>query len=240
MNTFLPALLAFAAVTATADAPPRAAGLPTPQDSLTAWMRPGVSLGLAEHRARTISDVRYELALDVSTLDHASGTVFVRFDRTGRDDVILDFRGPRLLNASANGMPLPGPIANGAHLRIADRWLQTGTNTLEFEFRAEIAPSGASIIRFHDRTDDSDYLYTLLVPADANQLFPCFDQPDLKARVTLTLTTPAGWSALANGRLASADTASVPSADVTNISVPRAVAGARITFHFAPTRPIST
>ena len=47
-----------------------------------------------------------------------------------------------------------------------------------------IAASGASIIKTHD-ADGSDYLYTLLVPADANQLFPCFDQPDLKARVTL-------------------------------------------------------
>ena len=71
-----------------------------------------------------------------------------------------------------------------------------------------IAPAGASVIRYHDSTDGADYLYTLLVPSDANALFPCFDQPDLKARVTLTLVTPRGWKALANGALASSDSTS--------------------------------
>ena len=61
------------------------------------------------------------------------------------------------------------------------------------------------------------------MPADANQLFPCFDQPDLKARVTFTLTTPLGWTALANGSLARADT----SAD-------------RVAGHFTETRPLPT
>ena len=82
-----------------------------------------------------------------------------------------------------------------------------GENTLDFGFVADIAPSGASIIRSHDPTDGNDYLYTLLVPADANQLFPSFDQPDLKARVRLTLTAPVGWSVVANGSIESADTA---------------------------------
>src|ERR1700742_2186294 len=62
-----------------------------------------------------------------------------------------------------------------------------------------MAPAVASIIRFHDDKDGSDYLYTLLVPSDANALFPCFDQPDLKAKLTLQLTVPSAWNALANG-----------------------------------------
>ena len=49
-------------------------------DSLAAWMRRGVSLGLAEQRARTIRDVRYDLALDVSALDRATGRVTSRGD----------------------------------------------------------------------------------------------------------------------------------------------------------------
>ena len=179
--------------------------------------------------------MRYALTLDVSALDQALGRVDVRFRRTGTGDAILDFRGPRLDSGSVNGAPLPEGAANEAHIRIPARLLRAGENVVSFAFWAAIAPSGASIIRFHDRADGSDYLYTLLVPADANQLFPCFDQPDLKARVTLTLTTPAGWSALANGALVRAETTSVSSA-----SAPRAAAGSRVTFRFAETRPIST
>ena len=54
--------------------------------------------------------------------------------------------------------------------------------------------------RYVDATDGAEYLYSLLVPADAHQLFPCFDQPDIKARLSLELELPAAWVAVANGR----------------------------------------
>jgi aminopeptidase N len=243
-------LVAALSLAAVAWTPRPDAGRAALPDSSAAWMRRGVSLGLARHRARTIRDVRYDLALDVTALDRAAGRVTVRFVRAGPGDVILDFRGRRLAEARVNGAAFaldttgtagPGAVrANGAHIRVPDRALRAGANVLEFAFAADIAPSGASIIRFHDRADGSDYLYTLLVPADANQLFPCFDQPDLKARVTLTLTTPAGWTALANGAVASAETTSVATGDATNLSAPAALAGGRITWRFAESEPIST
>jgi aminopeptidase N len=182
----------------------------------------GVSHALAEHRAQTISDVRYDLALDVTGRDSASGRVVIRFRRAGDDDAIVDFRGRRLLRIVANGRELPPGAGNGAHILIPAPMLRD-TNTLEVAFVADIAPSGASIIRFHDQSDNSDYLYTLLVPADANQLFPCFDQPDLKARVTLSLTAPAGWTVVANGSELTADSGD-----------------RRVTHRFTETRPIST
>ena len=61
------------------------------------------------------------------------------------------------------------------------------------------------------------------MPADANQLFPCFDQPDLKARVSFTLAAPVSWKTLANGAESRADTA-----------------GPTATHHFNETRPLST
>src|SRR6185295_6174718 len=103
-----------------------------------------------------------------------------------------------------NGRPLPPGAWDGAHITIPAAMLAED-NVVTVGFVAEIAPSGASIIRFHDAADSSDYLYTLLVPADANQLFPCFDQPDLKANVTLSLTAPRGWTAIANGSELGAD-----------------------------------
>jgi hypothetical protein len=158
----------------------------------------GISHELATFRARTVSDVRYDLTLDVTALDSAIGTAVIRFKHAGPADVIIDFRGRRLTRVIANGAALGGRTFNGNHLRIPAGSLNDGENVITLDFVSEIAASGASIIRTHD-PDGSDYLYTLLVPADANQLFPCFDQPDLKARWKLSLDIPSDWAAVANG-----------------------------------------
>jgi aminopeptidase N len=196
-----------------------------PADTTDALMGHGVSHELAEHRGRTISDVRYALRLDVTSLDSAVGSVWVQFQRSDDGDVILDFRGRRLVSAFANDRPLPPSEFNGSHIHVPATMLRPGGNSLSLAFVADIAPSGASVIRFHDQSDNSDYLYTLLVPADANQLFPCFDQPDLKARVSLMLVTRQGWTAVANG----AATSALADDDA-----------GRTTHVFNETRPIST
>jgi aminopeptidase N len=173
-------------------------------DSLTT---PGISRQLAEYRAERIANVRYDLTLDVTRRDTAVGRVVIRFTRMQPGDAIVDFRGYSMSAPVVNGRAT-SLTGDGAHLRIPGNLLKGGENVIETGFRSPIAPAGASIISYHDATDGADYLYTLLVPSDANLLFPCFDQPDLKARVTLTLTTPRGWKALANGPLASTDSAS--------------------------------
>ena len=191
------ASLAAAALVATASfaapSPARA------QRADSALMSRGISRELARYRSARIGDVRYDLALDVTGRDTARGNVTVSFTRRGRGEVILDFRGPRVWDVRANGAAVSGLVNDGAHLRIPARAVRPGQNTVTASFTALIAPAGASVIRFHDATDGADYLYTLLVPSDANQLFPCFDQPDLKARTALTLTVPAAWTAVANG-----------------------------------------
>ncbi len=214
---------ALLALLAAAVVPAPGAGQAAGPESRADLLGAGISQSLARHRAATIAGVRYELALDVTARDSASGRVTIRFRRADSGDAILDFRGRRLTRALANGRPLPPSAARNGHILVPAALLRPDENVLELAFAADIAPSGASIIRAHDPTDGSDYLYTLLVPADASQLFPCFDQPDLKARVRLTLTAPAGWSAVANGSAVSADTA-----------------GDRVTTRFAETRPIST
>ena len=163
-------------------------------------MQPGVSLQLARHRAATLSGVRYYLELDVTAQDSAPGHVDVTVRRAaGAGDLVLDFRGPTLGAVTANGAPVTDGEWRNGHLRIPARYLREGENRVNAVFIARIAPAGASIIRFNDATDGGTYLYTLLVPADANQLFPSFDQPDLKARFSFRITAPDGWEVLANG-----------------------------------------
>ena len=186
-------------------------------------MGEGISHALAEYRAARISDVQYDLSLDVTQPDTATGHVTIQFTRRGSGDGILDFRGVRLGSVILNGVTLPADVSNGKHIRLPAGTLHSGRNSVSMSFAALIAPAGASIIRYHDATDGANYLYTLLVPSDANQLFPCFDQPDIKARTALTLTIPRGWNAVANGPVRRADSA-----------------GTRTTIHFDRTKPIST
>jgi aminopeptidase N len=160
----------------------------------------GVSRALATARAAQIRDVRYALSFDLTGRDSSRGTVTARFRVLKPGDVILDFRGQRLETVEVNGAALTSPQFNGAHLSIPARSVVVGENVVTMSFVTKIAAAGASIIRYRDATDGAEYLYTLLVPADANQLFPCFDQPDLKARVSLRLRAPANWRVLANGR----------------------------------------
>lgn len=149
---------------------------------------PGVSLELARYRTERVADVRYDLTLDVTRRDTVTGNVRVSFTAKKPDDVILDFRGHWLRVLTVNGKPLLSAEFNGHHLRIPAREVRLGANTIDMRFAAPIAPAGASVIRFTDDKDKRDYLYTLLVPSDANLLFPCFDQPDLKAVFNLSLS----------------------------------------------------
>lgn len=186
---------------------------------------PGVSAELAAMRRAQLSQVAYDLALSVSSGDTATGRVRVSFERRDAGDVVLDFRGLALDSVSVNGVPWPGAVArwNRHHLAVPASRLRPGRNVVRLAFRTPIASAGAAIIRTRDTRDSSTYLYTLLVPSDANLLFPSFDQPDLKARVRLSLTTPRSWTALANGAAIRRDTS-----------------GATVTHRFAETKPLST
>jgi aminopeptidase N len=169
-------------------------------------MGPGVSRQLAADRSTNISGIRYHLQLSVGATDVARGSIRVQLVAKRASDIVLDFRGPRLGNIAVNNRSVT-TVFNGAHLRIPAEAVHEGDNVVTADFLTPIAAAGASIIKFHDDKDGSDYLYTLLVPADANLLFPCFDQPDLKARLTLELSVPERWKALANGIIEKVDTA---------------------------------
>jgi aminopeptidase N len=190
----------------------------------TEMLEPGISRALARHRSATLSGVRYDLTLDLTEEERASGEVTITVERrSGAGDLVLDFRGLSIEGVSANGRAVTDFVWQDEHILVPERHLSSGPNRLELRFSTAIAPAGTSIIRFSEPADNAEYLYTLLVPADANQLFPSFDQPDLKAVFQMHLTVPDGWSVVANGPLE--ERAAVPG-------------GYRWTF--AETRPIST
>jgi aminopeptidase N len=153
----------------------------------------GIPETLAKERAGAISAVRYELELRIPELrtERIRGREVVRFRLAAPHRVVLDFGQPRghLLSVSRGGHPVAFTFANN-HLAVEARDTAAGENELTIEFIAGDDPLNRS----------DEFLYTLFVPARAHLAFPCFDQPDLKARYTLTLDVPSGWQSVSNGR----------------------------------------
>ena len=154
---------------------------------------PGVPRALAQSRAARITALRYDLAFTVpsAATEPLAGRAVVRFSlRDANAPLALDFAAPRerITALRAGGQPIEVTWING-HVLIPARALRRGENDVTIEFLA----GDSSLNR------NPDFMYTLFVPARAHLAFPCFDQPDLKARWTLALDVPAGWQALANG-----------------------------------------
>src|SRR5947209_17225481 len=65
-------------------------------------------------------------------------------------------------------------------------------------FESPVSTSGSAVTRYLDREDNSEFIYSLFVPSDASTTFPCFDQPDLKARFSLNVGTLTAWNVITN------------------------------------------
>ncbi|HYU68080.1 MAG TPA: M1 family aminopeptidase [Burkholderiales bacterium] len=192
-------------------------------------LEPGVSRELAQWRAKTYRDVRYALAISVAAgATKLAGTAKIEVTLPRRaPDLVLDWRplsgAARVGQLRVNGKPAKAKLEQ-EHLIVPARLLRAGRNRVTFSFESPIALSGSAVTRYVDREDGSEYVYTLFVPSDASSAFPCFDQPDLKARFSLELVLPRAWTAVGNAPIAAIE-------DVSN-SLRR--------FRFAATPPIST
>src|SRR5688572_17915114 len=179
-----------------------------PPPAQTPAAGPGVPRELARHRAAHYRDVRYALAVRLvpgAEMLEGSIKIEVTLDPAA-GDLVLDWRmskkgadAARLVSGiKANGLPVADALIADEHIRIPRAHLKVGANTVEMDFSSPISTSGSAVTRYLDREDNSEYVYTLFVPSDASTAFPCFDQPDLKARFRLTVTAPQGWAVVTN------------------------------------------
>lgn len=155
----------------------------------------GVSHGLAEFRSKQINNVYYDLSFVIpqnKNIDiRGKLNLVFKLDNID-DDVILDFQNnaENIIHVVVNSS-VAEYVFNNEHIIIHKKLLKTGTNTLTIEFI-----SGNASLNRHD-----DYLYTLFVPDKASIAFPCFDQPDIKAKYKLNLQLPQSWDAVSNAKI---------------------------------------
>lgn len=181
-------------------------------------IEPGVSRELASQRKASVSDIVYSLSLGIDSLPSVNpeGMIEIRFDyRPDNQPLQLDFAGERVSRLTVNGREVASPVWLDGHIVIDNKLLRAGNNTVAVEFTS----AGRALNR------NPGYMYTLFVPNRAHSVFPCFDQPDMKASYNLTLTVPERWKAVSNSPVVS--------------SVEDSVSHVR-TIGFGPTEPLST
>ena len=70
--------------------------------------------------------------------------------------------------------------------------LRPGPVVVEVDYRNQYDLTGDGFHRFIDPEDGTEYVYSNFQPFEAHRLFPCFDQPDIKATYQLTVDAPVG------------------------------------------------
>lgn len=158
----------------------------------------------AEQRSAMIaSGLNYQIHADLTQDDCYAMQVSIQFtiqkpEMLKTTPLNLNFFGGDVLALSINGTPILNPddyAANGRILLNAE-YLTSGTNTVTVRTQS---PYNESFRKFVDPADERVYIYSNLEPADAHGMFPCFDQPDLRASFYVTVEAPATWTVLSNG-----------------------------------------
>jgi len=155
-----------------------------------------MSLTLAEarERAELLTDVSYRLHLDLTDRETFAVRAEVGFGCTRPGAATF------LELADAREVLLDGLSAtayDGRRIPLDDL---AEHNEVTVEARIPYVTDGDGMHTFTDPADGETYVSAYVGMDICQRVFPCFDQNDLKAPVSLTVTAPEGWTVLANGR----------------------------------------
>ncbi|NNC93123.1 MAG: aminopeptidase N [Acidimicrobiia bacterium] len=177
----------------------------------------------ARARAAVISGPTYQLDLDLEAgAKTYAGDCTIRFGFVGEEPTFLDFTGSVIEKFTVNGIDRE-PIWHENRVQLPAEWLAED-NEVRVRYVNNYDHTGEGFHQFFDPEDGAEYLYTQFEPFSAHRMFPCFDQPDLKATYELAITAPDEWVVLAASRIVVED----------------AAADGRVRRAYEPTVPFST
>ncbi|GAB3779367.1 aminopeptidase N [Nocardioides ungokensis] len=163
-----------------------------------------MSLTLAEARARAslVSDVSYEIDLDLTGDAPTFGCrTTVRFDAAG-PETFLELTDASDLRVTLDGAVVDRPQYDGRRIALSGL---AGATEVVVEARVPYVTDGDGMHTTTDPADGERYVSAYLSLDIAQRVFPCFDQPDLKATLTLAVSADPRWTVIGNGRVTSRD-----------------------------------
>ena len=177
--------------------------------TLTALDRPPLQDNLTESdaqaRAALLSNLSYEVSLvlsddpDAETFQSATTIVFDAAHEGS--ETFINIAARAIDDCTLNGKRLTEAQHSFDGNVLWLRGLRAGSNRLSVTAQCEYQHTGVGLHRLRDPVDDEVYVYTHFEPFDAHKVLACFDQPDLKAGVTMSVTAPSAWRVCSNGRI---------------------------------------
>ncbi|WP_117208510.1 aminopeptidase N [Allorhizocola rhizosphaerae] len=158
-------------------------------------------------RAKLLDVISYDIALDLTDgsgnpgATSFPGVTTVRFScASPGESTFIELAAQSVQRA----------VLNGADLDLSSWTPETGLalpnlaadNTLVVEARFPFSSSGQGMHRAVDPADKEVYLYSQFETNDAQRVFACFDQPDLKAVYTWHARVPNHWKVVSNAPVA--------------------------------------
>src|ERR1700737_2259815 len=162
-------------------------------------MHPGNNLTREEarRRAELIQTPLYDISLDLSRDSDTfacEATIHFLCQEPGAN-TFIDFLAPSLDSCELNGEEVPKDAFNGARITLSNL---RDADELPVIGACAYQNVGAGLNKFTDPVDHRTYLHSQFETFDAHRMFPCFDQPDLKASFTFTVLAPSDWVVVSN------------------------------------------
>jgi aminopeptidase N len=164
---------------------------------------PGINISRNEalERSSHLSVESYEVFLDVTGTGDtffARSTVKFTCNQIGYD-TFIDSVAERVISATLNGSPVDTNSFDGESIYLKN--LQS-ENTLVIEVESLYSKNGEGLQKSFDPVDNETYLYSQGETAYIRRMYPCFDQPNLKATFTLSVLAPEHWEVVSNNPVA--------------------------------------
>jgi aminopeptidase N len=151
----------------------------------------------ARDRARLLQVDSYRVELDLTASDTTfSSVTTVSFRcRNPGGSTFIDLSAPTVHEITLNGAQLPLSAFDGDRIALDDL---AESNELRIAADCRYSRTGEGLHRFTDPADGAVYMYSDLETSDAQQVYACFDQPDLKATFEFAVTARDGWQVISN------------------------------------------
>lgn len=169
-----------------------------------AGYKASVTLSKAEAMVRhgLVSDIEYDFQLALNKGEQYLGKAVVNFylnKEPQHGELFLNLQSVAIADLVINDKHISADnIFKDQRIRLDLPHVALGWNTVTLRYLNNYNTNRVGLHTYTDTSDQRQYLYSQFEAFHCFRVFPVFDQPNLKAKMSLAVTCPDDWSAVSN------------------------------------------